>query len=191
MSLGYAINVYQESINLSFREYLVNFDYLVRVMEDYGFILPPKEEIRGMDLPDSAGLFRELYTNMENEIKRNKQSQTNYRQAADMSPEEKQISFLNRYFIFKKVRNVDAKKMNEVILKQNELLERNGEENMAELVKTVEPMADKEEPVIVSKVKGPKLLIKKPVSDAKAVKLKVTEGVQPLKLKIRVPLQKE
>jgi hypothetical protein len=202
MSLGYAINVYQESINLSFREYLVNFDYLVRVMEDYGFILPPKEEIRGMDLPDSAGLFRELYTNMENEIKRNRQSQTNYRQAADMSPEEKQISFLNRYFIFKKVRNVDAKKMNEVILKQNELLERNGEETMSKLA---ELAVDKDAaPVVISKIKGPKLVIKKPTIETKvgdkdkdeqveqvAQKLKVGEGVQPLKLKIRQKPQTE
>ena len=38
-SLGYPIDVYQESINKTFREYLVNFDYLNRLMENYGFVL--------------------------------------------------------------------------------------------------------------------------------------------------------
>ena len=36
MSLGYAIGVYQESINKTFKEYLVNFNYFVRMMENYG-----------------------------------------------------------------------------------------------------------------------------------------------------------
>ena len=38
-SVGYAINVYQESINKAFREYLVNFTYLTHLMENYGFRL--------------------------------------------------------------------------------------------------------------------------------------------------------
>ena len=36
-SLGYKINVYQESINKSFVEYLVNFDYFKQLMYNYGF----------------------------------------------------------------------------------------------------------------------------------------------------------
>jgi hypothetical protein len=32
-SIGYAIDVYQESINKTFREYLVNYPLLVRMME--------------------------------------------------------------------------------------------------------------------------------------------------------------
>jgi len=194
MSLGYAINVYQESINQSFREYLVNFDYLVRVMEDYGFILAKKEEVRGMDLPDSSGLFRELYSNMEIEVKRNKQSETNYRQALEMSSEEKQISFLNRYFIFRKVLQVDVKKMTEVILKQSEFIERNGEENIAELEKTVAVQQEKAEPVVIEKVKGPKLVIKKkvvaqkPESEKAVAEEEPTKvAAPPMKLKIRVP----
>lgn len=186
MSLGYAINVYQESINQSFREYLVNFDYLVRVMEDYGFILAKKEDVKGMNLPDSTGLFRELYSNMEIEIKRNKQSETNYRQALEMSSEEKQISFLNRYFIFRKVLQVDVRKMTEVILKQNDFIERNGEENIAELEKSVAAQQEKAEPVVIEKVKGPKLVIKKKV-DVQALVEPVKVAAAPLKLKIKPP----
>ena len=40
-----------------------------------------------------------------------------------MSPEEKRISFMNRYFVFKKVRNVDAKKIESIFKKQNQLSE--------------------------------------------------------------------
>ena len=52
-SLGYAINVYQESINKYFREYLVNFDYLIRVMENYGFKPLTHAESRHLGMPSS------------------------------------------------------------------------------------------------------------------------------------------
>jgi len=119
MSLGYAINVYQESINKTFREYLVNFQYFTRIMEDYGFILITKEEAVSMNLPDGSGLFSELYANMEQEIKQNSKRKHDYGTALYMSPEERRISFMNRYFVFKKVRSVDAKKMADIILKSD------------------------------------------------------------------------
>ena len=59
LSLGYSIDVYQESINKVFREYLVNFEYLTQIMEDYGFVLLNDEEAKQMNLPNSTCL---LYT---------------------------------------------------------------------------------------------------------------------------------
>ena len=109
--LGYAIDVYQESINKTFREYLVNYDYLTRILENYGFTLLTKEQVKDLDLPDSTGLFNDLYGLMQNEMKRSKRAQNEYGNAKSMSPEEKKISFLNRYFIYKKQRNVDADKI--------------------------------------------------------------------------------
>jgi len=106
--VGYPINVYQESINKTFREYLVNFDYLTRVLENYGFVLANKEEVESMRLPGSSGTFNELYTQMEREIKRNNSVRQEIGDALKMTPEEKKISFANRYFVYKKVRNVDA-----------------------------------------------------------------------------------
>ena len=117
MSLGYPINVYQESINQVFREYLVNFDYFTRIMEDYGFILITKEEAVSMNLPDGTGLFSELFNQMQLEMKQNRTRNQEYGTALYMSAEERRISFMNRYFIFKKVRSVDAKKMSDIILK--------------------------------------------------------------------------
>ena len=120
MSLDYAINVYQESINKVFREYLVNFDYLTRIMDDYGFVLVTKEEATAMGLPDGTGLFSELYSAMEQEIHQYPNRKNDYGKAPYMSPEEKQISFMNRYFAFKKVRSLDVKKMSDIILSNDE-----------------------------------------------------------------------
>ena len=120
MSLGYAINVYQESINQVFREYLVNFEYLIRIMDDYGFMLVTKEEAIPMGLPDGSGMFSELYSAMEEELKQNPKRKSDYGNSSYMSPEEKQISFMNRYFVFKKVRSIDVKKMSDIILNKQD-----------------------------------------------------------------------
>jgi hypothetical protein len=148
MSLGYAIHVYQESINQVFREYLVNFEYFTRVMEDYGFVLASKEEMQRNDLPNNTGLFSDLFSHMQNEVKQNPRKKEDYRSALLMSSEEKRISFMNRYFVFKKVRNVDAKKMAEIILQQNEMVERIGEENVAEMEEKIKEQTQVAVPVV-------------------------------------------
>ena len=152
MSLGYAINVYQESINQLFREYLVNFDYLVRIMEDYGFEVLRDDEAKSMSLTHGTGMFEELHKMMEQEIKQRPNRRSDYKSANFMSSEEKTISFLNRYFIFKKIRSENVKKMSEVILKQAEFIEKVGEESLRELEKTI-ISAEKIEPPKITKKK--------------------------------------
>lgn len=111
--VGFAIDVYQESINKTFKEYLVNYDYLTRVLENYGFVLLSKKETNEKNLPNSTGLFSDLFTSMNSEISAsiNKRMAYEYGKAPLMSVNERTISFLNRYFIYKKVRNVDADKV--------------------------------------------------------------------------------
>ena len=104
--LGYPIDVFQESINKTIREYLVNFDYLIRLMEDYGFVLLKESEYKQLNLPGSMGTFEELYKFMNEEIKKDKRLEVKIGSALNMSIEEKKISFFNNYFIFKKIRNV-------------------------------------------------------------------------------------
>jgi hypothetical protein len=70
-----------------------------------------KEEATEKHMPNSTGLFSDLFSNMNNEIKANKRLANDYGEAANMSVNERTISFLNRYFIYKKVRNVDADKV--------------------------------------------------------------------------------
>jgi hypothetical protein len=177
MSLGYAIDVYQESINKVFREYLVNFEYFTRIMEDYGFILVSKEEARNMHMPNGSALFSELFSHMENEVKFKPKLKDEYGTAMLMSPEERRISFMNRYFIFRKVRNVDVKKMAEVILKQTAMLDRLGEENVAEMENELDKLKEmglnqeEVQPTIAPRKLKRKLTLKKyePIQEEKEV----------------------
>ena len=86
-SLGYTISVYQDSINNEIDEYLVNFNYFKKIMEDYGFTCEDKYKDGKMVSIDT---FKKIYKMNDNE--------KNYK----MSKNEKIVSFLNNYFIFKK-----------------------------------------------------------------------------------------
>jgi hypothetical protein len=110
-SIGYRIDVFQESINQMISEYLINFDYFDRIIENYGFKLLQRSEAQEMGLPEGSGLFSEMFMNMIDEIKKNKYKENDYGTAANMSSYEKKISFLNRYFIYKKVIEVDTTKV--------------------------------------------------------------------------------
>jgi hypothetical protein len=109
--IGYRIDVFQESINQLISEYLINFDYFTRVIENYGFKVVNRDEAKHMGLPDGTGLFSDLFTNMEMEIKANKYIAKDYKNAINMTSYEKKISFLNRYFVYKKIREVNADKV--------------------------------------------------------------------------------
>lgn len=149
-SIGYKIDVYQETINKTFTEFLVNFNYLQQVMEDYGFVLISKEDAQNLGLPNSTGLFEEMYHYMETEIKQNPKRKADYKTANLMTVEERQISFLNRYFIFRKVRNVDAEKISKII----NVLDKDTDTGFEE------PAPHPEPKVIIRKQKGKKVTIK-------------------------------
>jgi hypothetical protein len=87
-SLGYGISVFQRSIGKPFTEYLVNKDYLQRVMEQYGFALT------------SAQSFEDIFRTMP---KTKKYDQ--YRPLGTMP--ERMITFLNIQYVFTKVSDVD------------------------------------------------------------------------------------
>ena len=167
-SVGYPINVYQESINKTFREYLVNFRYLERIMEDYGFVLLTRDESQQMGINKSTGLFSELFQMMEQEVAISSNKHPEYKKAMLMSPEEKQISYLNRYFIFKKVRSVDARKMAEAIRGQTKIVEQTEPqeepEEPEEPTETTEPQEQTIVKIRVPKRTNRKLVIKKPKS---------------------------
>lgn len=109
MSVGYGINVYQESINKVLREYLVKFPYFVQLMETYGFVLDKENKvIRG-----GTEMFSSLYARMKTD-------------RLFMTEPEKRISFFNRAFVFRKAFDVDAKKLSRALLRaanENEEIE--------------------------------------------------------------------
>lgn len=117
-SLGYKIDVYQDSINQTLSEYLVNFDFLTSTMEKYGFALLTREEARQMKLPEGSGMFSELYNSMMFEIKNNPNKAKDYKDAPDMKDYEKDISFLNRYFVYKKISTRNAEKLTKSLMDQ-------------------------------------------------------------------------
>ena len=116
--LGYKINVYQDSINQTLPEYLVNFDFLTSTMDKYGFTLVTREEARQMKLPEGSGMFSELFNAMENEVKRHPEKESDYKDALFMKDYEKDISFLNRFFIYKKTSTRNAEKLTKSLLDQ-------------------------------------------------------------------------
>jgi hypothetical protein len=115
-SLGYAVDVYQESINKTFTEYLVNFDFFIRAMENFGFVPIPDSEAKMMGFPQAIGSFETLFDIMKDELEQRKLKNANIGKAANMKTNEKIISFLNNYFIFKKVRNPNAKEITDTLL---------------------------------------------------------------------------
>lgn len=148
LSLGYAIDVYQESINKTFREYLVNFKYFTRMMEDYGFALVGEEEAKSMGLPSASGLFNELFHMMNTE---NKRMLSEYGTAKSMTVEEQKISFMNRYFVFKKVRNVNAEKLGKLLMRHSiDEVEEEKEEKEEE---------KKEKIHTIRRIQGPKIKV--------------------------------
>lgn len=130
-SLGYGIDVFMDSIGKVVREYLVNFDYLERLLSNYGFALLTHEEARSFGLRSGRGSFRDLYGAMEEDNKRYPVYKTDYGTAGDMTDNEKTLSFLNNYFIYKKIHNVDADAIAASIMTQSL-----GEESFEEMPQT-------------------------------------------------------
>lgn len=116
--LGYKISVYQDSINKTLPEYLVNYEFLTITMEKYGFALLSREESRQMGLPEGSGMFSELYNSMMYEIKKDPKKELDYKDASYMKDYEKNISFLNRFFVFKKISTRNAEKLTKSLLEQ-------------------------------------------------------------------------
>ena len=116
--LGYKISVYQDTINQTLPEYLVNFDFLTLTMDKYGFSLITRDEARNMGLPEGSGMFQELYNEMKQEIKKNPKKEKDYKDAVNMKSYEKDISFLNRFFVYKKVSTRNAEKLTKSLLEQ-------------------------------------------------------------------------
>ena len=106
--MGYQISVYMDTIGKRFPEYLVNFDYLNQLMENYGFVIAPVNDVRKMGFSRAIGSFGELFDDMEEDIESKKIKKADIGDALLMTSKEKRLSFLNNYFIYKKVHSVNA-----------------------------------------------------------------------------------
>ena len=106
--LGYEISVYMDTIGKRFTEFLVNFDYLNQIMENYGFVKAPVKDVKKMGFDKSIGSFNDLFDKMEEDIESRKIKKADIGDALLISSKEKRLSFFNNYFIYKKVHSVNA-----------------------------------------------------------------------------------
>lgn len=153
-STGYAIDVYMESIGKVFREYLVNFDYLDSLMVNYGFALVTPEEAKELGLPGGRGGFRELFGELEYDLKRNPNVKSEYGASLEMSDNEKTVSFLNNYFVYKKKFNVDAKTVSLNLMGQtisDVLNEQEESDKAASVVETILQEQNIDKPIKIKK----------------------------------------
>ena len=155
-SLGYAIDVYQESINKTFTEYLVNFDFFIRTMENFGFVPVTDGEAQRMGFPQGIGSFEGLFETMEDDVERKLIKKANIGKALNMTPNEKTISFLNNYFIFKKVRNPNAKELLNVLLTVTESQNQLGKDETKEITEKAKPIRKRPVKKYKKKLKLPK-----------------------------------
>ena len=91
------IDVFVKTIGNVHSEYLVNFNYLDKIMEDYGFskiFIKPFEDFYN-ELIDGKNLMNLNNKDMERNIEAVKK----------MSEEEKRFSFLSSAFMYKKEKN--------------------------------------------------------------------------------------
>jgi DNA-binding protein H-NS len=112
---------------------------------------------------------------MEMEIKTNPKRNADYKNAHLMTTEEKRISFMNRYFVFRKARNVNTDKVYKLIVEES-VVDKYREKSEEEK----EPPIEKKEDTIKT--------IKK--SKAK-ITITARESVEPEIMKIKVKKSKK
>ena len=106
--LGQEIDVYMASIGQKLTEYLVNFDYFIDKMSQYGFepYLPDMKQKYSNVIDKSIGSFLDILKKLE-ELKKNDPELTKYyKESLDMLKQENieltMLSSMNKYFIFQK-----------------------------------------------------------------------------------------
>ena len=113
--LGNRITVYMDSIGQEIPEYLVNFDFFIDIMKEYGFTLamPPLHgknsgifNKESYSIEGGYGSFKNILDNVGDISKQDPRIQSYYSNALDMKQEENKelykVSSFNNWFIFQK-----------------------------------------------------------------------------------------
>ena len=107
--LGQKINVFMDSIGKNIDEYLVNFEYFINKMKEYGFEpYKPKMKPKYNSVFDGAiGSFKEIIDKLP-ELSKHDSELKNvkiYKKATEISKnkELEELSSMNNYFMFKKI----------------------------------------------------------------------------------------
>ena len=155
--LGYEISVYMDTIGKRFTEFLVNFDYLNQIMENYGFVKAPVKDVKKMGFDKSIGSFNDLFDKMEEDIESRKIKKADIGDALLISSKEKRLSFFNNYFIYKKVHSVNAAQEEiHYTAKEDQSLSIDSQDNKKDDVETPTPKQVRKVKKYKKKVKLPK-----------------------------------
>ena len=96
-----SIKVYISSINQIIEEFLVNFDYLKEKLAKYNIVPVTGQELNDLDLgnnnTESIGSFEDVFKS-----KSNNPIISKIISDINLSPREKDLSFMFNYFIFKR-----------------------------------------------------------------------------------------
>ena len=136
-NFGKQIDVFVKTIGVVHPEYLVNFYYLDKIMEEYGFskvVLKPFEEF-----------YNELIEGKQLMDLSDKELEKDIDVVKKMSEDEKRFSFMSSGFIYKKEKNSSdslVKKLVELIEKKDKLRKKNGvykvDENTEHIIENTE-----------------------------------------------------
>jgi len=94
-NIGKKIKVYIQTINQLLDEYLVDYELLKYKLGQFNIRPVEDKDLEELKLKSSSGSFKDIY----DEFKSNKKNKI------DMNDLQKEFSFLNRFFIFKKYNN--------------------------------------------------------------------------------------
>jgi hypothetical protein len=100
--LGYKVIIHDH--NGEKNDYLVNFEYFKRIMENNGFIL--LNNVNELGIPKSSGTFRDMYQLLSKEVKTNS-IKTLFGDVKNLSSDLKDFMMYYRYFIFIKQNDVE------------------------------------------------------------------------------------
>lgn len=118
-SVGIKIQIVFESISDNFiPEYLVKYDYLIKVLAEYDIKLIPDDEAKSIfELPQATGLFQEILQNLEvgdnlNKLSSSESAKPFYKEIEKLIVNDDYISLRQwaekqRYFIFRKGSDID------------------------------------------------------------------------------------
>jgi len=100
---GNVVDVYMSSIGQYIEEYLVNFEFFIDIMDEYGFTLQSPKFKKKTFINGPIGNFDDIIDNLDS-VKDDKSFKKYYRDAMEVMKikEYKILSGLNNWFIFKK-----------------------------------------------------------------------------------------
>lgn len=123
-TLGQEILVEHEQ---PYKTYLANMNYFIRIMEEYGFSLIPKEKAKKFNVYKPTSMVKGIHRLFSTEIKQEPGLKNQYKNILDMETKYKEFVYLQRYFIFQKRREMGV-----VVKEQSVRLEKSREDEEKE-----------------------------------------------------------